>query len=652
MGYIRKGIAQLAAIFLFCTLISCAAQQNAITNDIIFLTSNETAGRLPGTTGNEMARDYIAKQFEKAGLDFYDEANSYFEDYEQETYNPTEQTQVLEVTFLDGTKEDYYAGIDIPCILDKTAAGISGRMTSDPKDPAIAEKIFLQENREGIDLPEKCRGIIQQSDRLNAYTMNKDIPTVQIPTKIFREIQESGVSVKINGELLYEKENVQNVVGVKRGQKGKNAIVIGAHFDHVGSYGDTIYSGALDNASGTAVLLDLVRQTSNETFPILESDLIFCAFNGEESLMQGSRAFVNTLSKYDVVNMLNIDCVGAPTVGALIVEQDGNMELTEKLNAFLQEKGIACKRGTGGASDYMSFTSLGYPATGLATENESESTHIIKDTIEQIDCEELERLASVLPDFLALLDKDLVPVMRPDSERMGEYHITFQDIPPEIQEEAKEEGRRLVKEYQVEYDERIYFPYKGFYFSTSGNYPIPTPQEVQKRYPELAIPKNLNDFVFKWFREPYADGMAILDEEDPKELPNEPTVKKSGVTNEIPKSFTLVYQKNNSGFVISVTNTAVKRVLISEDEEQMEYPSWETHSECSIQPAPDNSEQVRVLQVPGLEGTSYKYWVMKFKAEENSNFEEHPLVNMTEEELEEVYQAIREVLEPTLNENG
>ena len=77
----------------------------------------------------------------------------------------------------------------------------------------------------------------------------------------------------------------RNVVGFIN-NNATNTIVIGAHFDHLGYGGDgslyrdsvkAIHNGADDNASGTAIMLDLARKLKIKTFKIIIYSLLFLA---------------------------------------------------------------------------------------------------------------------------------------------------------------------------------------------------------------------------------------------------------------------------------------------------------------------------------------------------------------------------------------
>jgi hypothetical protein len=89
----------------------------------------------------------------------------------------------------------------------------------------------------------------------------------------------------------------QNVAGVLPGTdatlKGEY-VVLTAHLDHVGvgrpEDGDSIYNGAMDNASGTALLMDVARRLA-ERGAAFKRSVLFVAVTGEEKGLLGSRFF-------------------------------------------------------------------------------------------------------------------------------------------------------------------------------------------------------------------------------------------------------------------------------------------------------------------------------------------------------------------------
>lgn len=89
----------------------------------------------------------------------------------------------------------------------------------------------------------------------------------------------------------------QNVVGLLPGTDPKlkdEYVVLTAHLDHVGvgrpENGDSIFNGAMDNASGTALLMDVAR-VMKEQGTKLKRSVLFTAVTGEEKGLLGSRYF-------------------------------------------------------------------------------------------------------------------------------------------------------------------------------------------------------------------------------------------------------------------------------------------------------------------------------------------------------------------------
>jgi Zn-dependent M28 family amino/carboxypeptidase len=85
-----------------------------------------------------------------------------------------------------------------------------------------------------------------------------------------------------------------NVAGICRGSGASDngAMILTAHYDHLGVRDGATYFGADDNASGVSVLVALARQCQKSPWT---HDAIFVAFDAEEMGLQGARAFVKAL---------------------------------------------------------------------------------------------------------------------------------------------------------------------------------------------------------------------------------------------------------------------------------------------------------------------------------------------------------------------
>ncbi|MEM6186915.1 M28 family metallopeptidase [Shewanella vaxholmensis] len=175
-----------------------------------------------------------------------------------------------------------------------------------------------------------------------------------------------------------EYANSYNVVATLPGStQADEQILYTAHWDHIGKdetkAGDQIYNGAMDNASGTAGILEIARQLADNAKQGhgLARSVTFIATTGEEQGLLGSRYYAaNPLYPIDkTVAVLNLDSTNiyGKTKDFTIVGK-GKSELeTYLINAAKQQNRIAMGEknpASGGffRSDHFSFAKLGVPA--------------------------------------------------------------------------------------------------------------------------------------------------------------------------------------------------------------------------------------------------------------------------------------------------
>jgi len=167
-----------------------------------------------------------------------------------------------------------------------------------------------------------------------------------------------------------------NVIGKITGSKHPNEYVIyTAHWDHLGigkpdETGDSIYNGALDNASGSAGLLELARGFKSLK-RATERTIIFLAVTAEEQGLWGS-AFYAQNPVYPIAKTVaNINMDGLNWFGKtkdIIVVGQGQNDLEDWLHdeAHKQERDIAFEihpeAGSYYRSDHFNFAKLGVPA--------------------------------------------------------------------------------------------------------------------------------------------------------------------------------------------------------------------------------------------------------------------------------------------------
>ncbi len=141
--------------------------------------------------------------------------------------------------------------------------------------------------------------------------------TEQVPA-----LPQQPVMVSLTTNVVRREVHAANVIGILEGSDPilKNeAIIIGAHYDHLGLGGEgslapkegEIHHGADDNASGTAGLLELARIFTSAGSRSKRT-IVFIAFAGEEEGLLGSNYYVNhpVVPLANTVAMLNMDMIG------------------------------------------------------------------------------------------------------------------------------------------------------------------------------------------------------------------------------------------------------------------------------------------------------------------------------------------------------
>lgn len=185
-------------------------------------------------------------------------------------------------------------------------------------------------------------------------------------------------------ELERRREGAENILGVLRaGAAGKKpgAVLVGAHYDHLGLGGRSSlapeahepHNGADDNASGTAALLEAARLLAPRRAE-LERDVIFAAFSGEESGILGSTHLVRTptpaVEVKNLVAMINMDMVGRMSNNALsVLGAESAAEWREIVPPVCERARLSCALGGDGygPSDQTPFYAAGVPVLHLFT---------------------------------------------------------------------------------------------------------------------------------------------------------------------------------------------------------------------------------------------------------------------------------------------
>ncbi|TXE13655.1 M28 family metallopeptidase [Algoriphagus aquimarinus] len=180
------------------------------------------------------------------------------------------------------------------------------------------------------------------------------------------------VSVSIQNKI--KKDVSKNVVAMIPGMDRKDEVIIySAHWDHLGVgkaiEGDSIYNGAVDNASGTAGLLALAEAFKNGK--ATKRSIVFIALTGEEQGLLGSAFYAENpiFDPKKTVANINMDALDSPgKMKDLTITGYGQSEMDEyaKEAALTQGRYIIpdpeAEKGYFFRSDHFNFAKIGIPA--------------------------------------------------------------------------------------------------------------------------------------------------------------------------------------------------------------------------------------------------------------------------------------------------
>lgn len=194
--------------------------------------------------------------------------------------------------------------------------------------------------------------------------------------------------------------STNNIIGVIPGtdpELQNEFIVIGAHMDHLGKSGTTIYYGADDNASGTVVLMSIAKSLA--AFKSLKRSLLFISFSGEELGLLGSKYYVQNPTRplNKAVFMFNMDMVGRGQGKVQIIELTPNSQpatLLKKRDDELTDITVVEGASVGDRSDHAPFRNAGIPV-GIFHTGLHDDYHKPTDTLNKIDMVTMTSIANL-----------------------------------------------------------------------------------------------------------------------------------------------------------------------------------------------------------------------------------------------------------------
>lgn len=340
---------------------------------VTVLASDEFEGRFTGSEGCRKASEYIAARFREMGLAPLGDDGTYFQSFAverlQEKPGPLSVTNVVEcwkkvgrVTTLEYADDflpaansasgdvtgalAYLGGVgEVTEGFDVKGFDLRGRIVVTVSDETNASAEFAAKLAElgavawvrihgAAEKPEGSWPVAEvEAAALLIVNVSKSgakdllglagtsVPKLKLKRKKPQLLGKAQVRIAVSRKP-YVYGRGRNIIGIHRGTDPKlrdEAIVIGAHYDHVGFARDRrltrgtsgeLHNGADDNASGVSGLIEIAEAFTTEQVDTRRS-IVFIAFDAEEVGLLGSTHYVAepTFPLQKTMCMLNMDMI-------------------------------------------------------------------------------------------------------------------------------------------------------------------------------------------------------------------------------------------------------------------------------------------------------------------------------------------------------
>lgn len=345
-------IKKLLSFFLviFCILLSLSFQfyfsihsfnSNSVKKYIDYLSSDNLKGRLAGTIENDAAAIYVKNQFESNGLGPYQ--GSYFQQFHTLSPKRINGKPYLTVTDKKGLLiKEYKYGEDYKeDLLNFRKNNIS--FDNENRISFSGEHLQVEkENNYFLFYTPENNKLNFRSSFIHTSPYSMYIMATKSTVKELQYYLKSNYTVNCFIPFEAKEASINNVISYIEGKDPfLPPLILSAHFDHIGTdLSGNVYSGALDNASGTAFILEMSKYIKSLGKP--ERSIIFAAFNAEEFGCLGSKAFVDKyINNLKGSKVLNFDMVGTNNSVPLYIMGGGKD--TEN-SSFIKEASAICSK--------------------------------------------------------------------------------------------------------------------------------------------------------------------------------------------------------------------------------------------------------------------------------------------------------------------
>jgi hypothetical protein len=396
----RKFLLFAAAVVVFAADPKLTPEMQAVTDHITveslrghlsFIASDALEGRATPSRGLDLAAEYIAAQFRRAGLEpagddgYFQTANVIVREQNPENFEF--------MVFAQGKT------IHIPA----TEAAIL------PDKPIHLDDVPIKTTTRGVSI--EGLDLVTVRELRNSQTVDPEVPrrparnAIAAPElfEFLKHASDARVTLHVQ-PALERSAKVRNVAGILRGSDPAlrdTYVMLTAHYDHIGvrSTGDDrIFNGANDDGSGTVSVIEIASAIAALS-PHPKRSILFVTFFGEELGMVGSRYYArhplvplaNTVADLNLEQLGRTDDSEGPQVGTATVTGFDFSDMTKvmveagKLARIKVYKSEAHSDPYFLQSDNLALAEAGVPAHTMGVAFEFPDYHAVGDEWQKID---------------------------------------------------------------------------------------------------------------------------------------------------------------------------------------------------------------------------------------------------------------------------
>lgn len=246
----------------------------------------------------------------------------------------------------------------------------------------------------------------------------------------------TGVNAFVSVNAIFDEKRVtRNILAKISGSDPKlkdEAIVLGGHMDHLGvsPIGD-VMNGANDNASGTAVAMEIARVMKLNNYKPKRT-VIFAAWAAEEQGLLGSEHYVDhpTLPIAKTIVYFNMDMVGHGTRNVRFRGTKYGPKIWEILKEKLPKEILEYTKaepGGPGGSDHTPFLMKGVPAWGLSSDGPHLKYHRSRDDADLINPAILKKTGDLVMAAVEIFAAETGDLIHPRREEM--FYLRYLNLP-------------------------------------------------------------------------------------------------------------------------------------------------------------------------------------------------------------------------------